>query len=374
MAESVLVTGGAGFLGSHLVDALVARGDRVRVLDSLLPQAHPTGSARFLSKQADLVVGDLRDRPTVDRALEGVTAVFHLGALVGNGHSMVHVRDHADGNVVGTATLLEAMSTRAAQFRRLVHASSMIVYGDGAYACVEHGSALSISRPWERLAQRKWDPICNACGREVYAVPTPEDHPLRPTSTYGITKLAQEHLVLTLSRAYDIAAVALRFLNLYGPRQALSNPSTGVVNLITTRLLNGKAPLVFEDGQQRRDLLHVSDAVRALLAAAEAGPRAHHLAINVGTGSSITVAALAKKMAKLLRVSFEPKITQEFREGDVRHCYPDVGRARELLGWEAKIPFDKGLRELAAWAAQERPEDRTDEANAELRARNIIRA
>ncbi|MBI4012746.1 MAG: NAD-dependent epimerase/dehydratase family protein, partial [Candidatus Rokubacteria bacterium] len=270
MGERVLVTGGAGFIGSHLVDALLARGDPVRVLDSLLEQAHPTGAARFLARDAELIVGDLRERATVDRALDGVSVVFHQGGMVGNGQSMYDVRRYVETNAVGTATLLEAMLARRAQFRRLVVASSMVVYGDGAYRCPAHGRVARVSRPAARLRAARWEPICEACGAEVEATPTPEDHPLHPTSTYAITKRDQEELCLVLGRAHGLPTIVLRYLNVYGSRQSLSNPYTGVAAIIATRLLNGRAPVIFEDGRQRRDFVHVSDVVRANLAAAAA--------------------------------------------------------------------------------------------------------
>jgi dTDP-L-rhamnose 4-epimerase len=372
MTSRVLVTGGAGFIGSHLVDALLARGDQVRVLDNLLPQAHPTGTARFLAREAELQVGDLRDRVAIDRALEGVTSVFHLGGLVGNGQSMVNLREYVDANGVGTATLLEAMVARRAQFARLVVSSSMVVYGDGAYACPAHG-AVQAKRPEERLAARAWEPICPRCGAEVAPMATAEDHPLHPTSTYGISKRDQEELSLVIGRAYRLPTVALRYLNTYGSRQAMSNPYTGVCAIMMTRLLNGKPPTIFEDGGQLRDLTHVSDVVRANLAAEAAPEQALYLPYNVGTGRSVRVLDIARALARTIGVPIAPQVTGEFREGDIRHCFADVSRARRLLGWEARVSFDEGVGELAAWAAGEEPVDRTETANAELRERRILR-
>jgi dTDP-L-rhamnose 4-epimerase len=372
MGSRVLVTGGAGFIGSHLVDALLARGDEVRVLDNLLPQAHPTGKARFLASEAELRIDDLRDRAAVDRALDGVTTVFHLGGLVGNGQSMIQVREYVDANCVGTATLLEAMVARRAQFARLVVSSSMVVYGDGAYVCGTHG-AVRAERPEARLAARVWEPVCPHCGAEVKPVATAEDHPLHPTSTYGISKREQEELSLVVGRAYRLPTVALRYLNTYGSRQALSNPYTGVCAIMMTRLLNGKPPTIFEDGGQLRDLTHVSDVVRANLAAGAAPEAALYQAYNVGTGCSLRVLDIARALARSAGLSIEPQVTGEFREGDIRHCFADVSRARRLLGWEARVSFDEGVGELAAWAAGERPVDRTEAANAELRNMRLLR-
>jgi dTDP-L-rhamnose 4-epimerase len=367
-----LVTGGAGFIGAHLVDHLVASGTSVRVLDDLTPQAHPTGTARFLHADAELLVGDLRDRAAVDRALEGVDVVFHLGGMVGGGQSMVEVRRYVDVNAVGTATLLEAIAARRDRVTRLVVSSSMAVYGDGAYRCGEHGIVAEVRRTDERLVARRWEPLCPRCDREVESVPTPEDHPLRPISTYAITKRDQEELCLVLGRAWGVPTLALRYLNTYGSRQALSNPYTGVAALMVTRLLHGKRPVVFEDGRQRRDLVHVSDVVRANLAAASAPEPAWYLAYNVGTGCSITIAELAVLLARRLGLDLPPEITGLHRRGDIRHCTADVSRARELLGWEASVSLPAGAAELVAWAAGEAPEDLTERANEALRAARII--
>jgi dTDP-L-rhamnose 4-epimerase len=368
-----LVTGGAGFVGSHLVDALLAEGKRVRVLDNLLEQAHPTGEARFLSPDAELMVADLRDEDAVARALEGVNVVFHLGGMVGNGQSMVQIRRYTDVNVTGTATLLEALVARRDRIERLVLGSSMVVYGDGSYACPEHGDLAAVVRERARLVRGAFEPICPTCGAEVEPRPTREEHTLAPTSAYGSSKLAQESLCLAIGSAYQLPTVALRYLNIYGSRQALSNPYTGVAAIMTTRLLNGRPPTIFEDGRQRRDLVHVSDIVRATLAAATAEERAWYKAINVGTGSSITVLEMARALAGALESSIEPDVTGAFREGDIRHCYADVDRARSLLGWEARVPFSEGVGELVRWARDEAPTDHTERANAELRERGMLR-
>lgn len=370
--EMVLVTGGAGFVGSHLVDALLRRGDRVRVLDDLLPQAHPTGKARFLSKEAELLVGDLRDPAMCARALEGVEVVHHLGGMVGNGQSMYDVRRYVDVNATGTATLLEAILARRDRIRRLVVASSMVVYGDGAYACPTHGKVSHVERPIARLRARLWEPICASCGAEVRAIATDEDHALRPTSTYGVSKLAQEQLSLVLGRAYGLPTIALRYLNIYGSRQALSNPYTGVAAIMTTRLRNGKPPTIFEDGEQARDFVHVSDVVRANSAAADAPADACGAAYNVATGRRVRIAEVARLLARHLGVHIKPEITGAFREGDIRHCFADVTRATNRLGFQAKITFEDGVRELVEWASNESPEDLTEAANAELRARALI--
>ena len=374
MGEHVLVTGGAGFIGSHLVDALLARGDRVRVLDNLLPQAHPTGKARYLDPEAELVVGDLRNPRHVAEAVEGVSTVFHLGGIVGNGQSMWDLRRYTEINVVGTATLMEAIVAKRAEIRRLVVASSMVVYGDGAYRCSQHGGLRRTLRPTERLATGMWEPVCPTCGEEVEPIPTREDHELCPNSTYGVSKLGQEQLTLVIGRTYSIPTVALRFLNVYGSRQVLSNPYTGVAAIITNRLANNKPPVIFEDGGQRRDFVHVSDVARANIAAADAGEAAFYRPFNIGTGRSVTVLDIVRSIARGLGTDIAPTMDGEFREGDIRHCFADVRRARDLLGWQARVSFADGAAKLVEWAqGEEVAADQLDAANAELRKRGVIR-
>lgn len=367
----VLVTGGAGFIGSHLVDALLARGARVRVLDCFDVLAHPDGE-RALPPDAELLRGDLRDPAAVDRALEGVAEVLHLGGAVGNGESMLNVRRAVEANVTGTATLLEGVLARRDAVRRLVLASSMVVYGEGAYACPEHGEIAPAPRAPARLRAREWEPPCPHCGRALTPVPVREDFILRPRSVYGVTKRDQEELALVLGDAYGLETVALRYLNVYGPRQALGNPYTGVAAIFAARILAGRRPVVFEDGGQLRDLVHVADVVAATLAAMDA-PAAPGHALNVATGRRTRVLDLAHLLAAALGSELEPEVTGEFRAGDIRHCLADPSRARELLGWEARRELADGLPELAAWVAEQTVSaDRGDAALAELRAHRLV--
>jgi len=369
---TVLVTGGAGFVGSHLVDGLLTAGHSVRVLDNLDPQAHEGGVARFLSPWAELVVGDLRDPGAVGRALRAVEVVFHQGGMVGNGQSMYELRRYVDVNAGGTATLLEEVLHRRDTVRRVVTASSMVVYGEGAYRCAEHGVVAPGLRARRDLDAGRWETRCPQCGAALSPIATCEDQPLRPTSPYGISKRDAEELTLTSGHAHGLETVALRYLNIYGPRQALSNPYTGVAAIFCTQLLAGRRPMIYEDGEQRRDLVHVSDVVRANLLAMDAQLAPGH-ALNIGTGVSLTVRELAITLASELGVDVEPEITGSYRAGDIRHCYADVRRARELLGFAARADRAAELRALAAWVGTQTPVDRTGPAVAELRRWGLIR-
>lgn len=370
-ATRVLVTGGAGFVGSHLTDSLVAEGFDVTVLDSLDPQAHEGGVSRYLSPHARLVQGDLRDRDALGRALDGAEYVFHQAGMVGNGQSMYDMARYIDVNATGTAILMEEVIQRRERVRRVIAASSMVVYGDGAYRCAEHGAIRPPARNRERLAAHRWEPECPRCGTDVAAIPTREDHPLESTSPYGIGKRAGEELVLVAGSAHEVDCVALRYLNVYGPRQALGNPYTGMAAIFCARLLSGRPPLIFEDGEQRRDLVHVSDVVRANRLAMDA-PVAGH-AINVGTGASITVGELATILCVALAPHLSPEITGQYRAGDIRHCWADTSRAEQMLGFRAEMDRTRALTELAEWASGESPVDRSEEARAELVARGMIR-
>ena len=370
----VLVTGGAGFIGSHLVEALLARGAVVRVLDSLEPQVHGPGAtrARYLPAGVELIHASVCDPAAVDRALAGVASVVHLAAQVGVGQSMYAIVPYVDENVRGTAVLLDRIVNGGHAVRRLVVASSMSIYGEGRYRCPTHGPVAPRPRPLAQLQARDWEVHCPACGAVTAPAPCDEDKPIVPTSVYAVTKRDQEELCLCVGRAYGIGTVALRLFNVYGPRQALSNPYTGVGAIFSSRLLNGQAPLVFEDGRQSRDFTHVSDIVEAFCLAVERHDVAD-VAVNVGTGVATSVAGLAEAIGRTLGVSLAPEIVGRFREGDIRHCVADVSRIRAALGFAARVPLAKGLEDLAAWTRRERPDDRVAQARDELERKGLIR-
>jgi dTDP-L-rhamnose 4-epimerase len=370
MERRVLVTGGAGFIGSHLADELLAHGYRVRALDNLSVQVHGADAKRpsYLDRRVELVVGDVRDPSSVRRAVEGVDAVVHLAAAVGVGQSMYQIREYTEVNAVGTAVLLEELSR--VRPRRLVVASSMSIYGEGRYCDAEGGVYDEVERSFEDLKRGDWEPRA-ARGAELSSLPTPEQKPPCLSSVYALSKFDQERMSLMVGRAYGIPTVALRFFNTYGPRQALSNPYTGVLAIFASRLLNGKRPLVFEDGRQRRDFVSVYDVVRACRLALEADA-AVGSAINVGSGRSISIGEVARRLATTLRCEgLAPEVTNQYRVGDIRHCFADISRARELLGYEPLIGLEQGLFGLGQWLRAEKPVDRSEAARRELEQRGL---
>ncbi len=372
MEKHILVTGGAGFIGSHLTDALIARGHKVRVLDRLVPQVHGDGPPPYLNPQAEFIHGDVCDAPVVQRALDGVDTVFHEAAEVGVGQSMYEIDRYVRANDLGTGVLLQQLLSVKDRIKKLVVASSMSIYGEGAYSCVKCGEAYPQLRPTEQLLARRWEVECPECGSELSPIGTKEEKPLFPTSVYAITKQDQEQFCLVVGRAYGIPTVALRYFNVYGPRQALSNPYTGVCAIFSARLLNNQPPVIFEDGDQTRDFVHVSETVQANSLELETDGADYH-AVNVGTGVPTSVRRVAQLLGEGLGKNLEPEIVAKYREGDIRHCVSDISRARKLLGYEPRVTLEQGIPELLRWVSAQSAEDQVRKATAELETRQLVR-
>jgi dTDP-L-rhamnose 4-epimerase len=370
----VLVTGGAGFIGSHLADRLLSEGHDVRALDSLDRQVHPDGERPgYLDSAVELHVGDVRDHAAVARALAGVDAVYHFAAAVGVGQSMYEIERYTSVNSIGAAVVLEEVVERKDSIRKLVVASSMSIYGEGQYRnprTGESGIAPGL-RPESQLAAKQWD-VLGADGGPLDPEPTAETKPLRPTSVYAVNKRDHEELFLSVGAAYGIPAVALRFFNVYGERQALSNPYTGVAAIFSSCLLNGREPVVFEDGSQTRDFIDVRDLVRGCaLALTESG--ADGSTVNLGTGRPTSIVEVARTIAAGLGKVIEPKIVEQYRAGDIRHCYADTRLAEELLGFRSEIAFADGMRDLLAWLEGQEAVASQDSAVEALVARGLAR-
>jgi dTDP-L-rhamnose 4-epimerase len=368
----ILITGGAGFIGSHLADLLLNRKYHVRVLDSLSPQVHGNDGTKpsYLSDEVEFVRGDVRDAMAVRRALQGVDSVVHLAAAVGVGQSMYEIADYVAANDLGTAVLLEALLKRPVG--RLVVASSMSVYGEGLGRKADGTEVEPAERSRDQLRRGQWEPEAGD-GEPLTPIATPETKQPALSSIYALNKFTQEQMCLLFGRAYEVPTTALRFFNVYGTRQALSNPYTGVLAIFGSRLLNGRPPLIFEDGQQRRDFVHVRDVARACLAALESGRSAAGRAINVGSGVSRTVEEVARALARAVhREGLHPQVTGKSRSGDIRHCFADTSLARDLLGFQAEEEFETGLRELAEWWVGRIATDRVEDAMTELEQRGLV--
>ena len=370
---NIIVTGGAGFIGSHLVDALVESGHPVRILDSLVEQVHGGKIPEHLNPSAEFLKADVCDAHAVSNALDGIDVVYHQAAEVGVGQSMYEIVKYVKTNDLGTAVLLEEMIKRPSQFKKLVVASSMSIYGEGAYRCDNCTVVVNpFLRSEEKLAAHEWDYTCEKCGSEIVPIGTSEEKPLFPTSVYAVSKQDQEQYCLSVGRAYNIPTVAFRYFNVYGTRQALSNPYTGVCAIFSSRFLNDQAPLVFEDGEQTRDFVHVSDIVRANLLALETHKGDYEM-FNIGTGRPSSVKDIARLIAKGLGKDIEPEIVGKSRAGDIRHCVADISKARRLLGYEPKVVLEDGLKELLAWVQGQEAQDRVSSATAELAAHSLVK-
>jgi dTDP-L-rhamnose 4-epimerase len=370
MPSHYLITGGAGFLGSYVADALLAAGHRVRALDNLSPQVHgDAGQApAYLDPEVELMRGDVRDPEKVRGALQGVDAVVHFAAAVGVGQSMYQIAEYTSVNNLGTAVLAEALAENPVQ--RLVVASSMSLYGEGLYQAGDGSARVVGERTQEQLRRGQWEWM-DADGSPLTPIATPEDKPPSLASVYALSKYDQEKLCLMIGRAYGIPTVALRFFNAYGPRQALSNPYTGVLAIFASRLLNGNPPLIFEDGHQMRDFVSARDIAQACVLALQA-PHVAGEVFNVGSGEALSVREIAARMAHTLgKEHLQPEITNKYRVGDIRHCFADLTRVRRLLGYQPSVTLESGLEELAEWLAGQQASDRVMQASAELSSRGL---
>jgi dTDP-L-rhamnose 4-epimerase len=365
----ILITGGAGFIGSHLADELLRHGHRVRALDAMSAQVHGADTARpaYLDADVELLRGDVRDAAAVRRALDGIDAVYHFAANVGVGQSMYEVADYTSTNNLGTAVLLEALMQRPVQ--RLVVASSMSIYGEGLYRGRDGTIRAGTERTLDQLRRADWE-VRDAAGEVLIPVATTEDKVPTLASVYALSKFDQERLCLMIGRAYAIPTVALRFFNVFGTRQALSNPYTGVLAIFASRLLNGNPPLIFEDGLQQRDFVSVYDVARACRLALEVEGAAGH-AINIGSGRAYTVRQVGELLGGVLGTNVQPDICGKYRVGDIRHCFADVSLARRILGYEPQVMLEDGLGELAEWLEGQVADDRVAEASAQLASRGL---
>ncbi len=370
MKGTVLITGGAGFIGSHVASELLRKGYQVKVLDSLVTQVHGEKPLRpsYLHRDVEFIRGDVRNPDVLDEALVGVEAVYHFVALVGVGQSMYQIAEYTSVNNLGTAILLERLVKN--RVSKLIVASSMSVYGEGLYLTPDGKPFASATRGTTQLKAHEWE-MSTPEGVPLTPVPTPETKQPSLASVYALSKYDQEQMCLMVGRAYGVPTVALRFFNAYGPYQSLSNPYTGVLAIFASRLMNGQRPIVFEDGQQLRDFVSVYDIARACRLALEVNAAKDQI-FNIGSGHKVTVEQVAARLGKVLGKNIDPEISGTYRVGDIRHCFPDITLAREVLGYRPTVTLEDGMRDLAEWLEKQTAPDRFNEMRAELTARGLV--
>ncbi len=370
----ILVTGGIGFIGSHVVGDLLGAGHEVRVIDLLDSQVHGEDHIPQLDPRVKFFHGDINDPDCLVQALDGCEAVAHLAATVGVGQSMYEVTYYTHANVNGTACLYETLIKNRKRFpvKKVVVASSMSAYGEGLYRCDGCDCALrGRPRPVEQLKARRWEPECPNCRKALKPMPVPETEPFMCESIYALTKRDTEEIALMLGKSHGIATMALRFFNVYGPGQSLSNPYTGVAAIFISRILNRHAPVVYEDGLQSRDFVHVRDVARAVRLALES--KDGDMVLNVGANRPVTILEVAQIILNLSGATGPvPCATQTYRFGDIRHCFADISRIRKLLGWRPEVSIEDGFRELMDWSGTVKAVDRFDQATKELERYGLL--
>lgn len=369
--KNILITGGAGFIGSFLVDELVSSSYDVRIVDSLEEQVHQGKKPKYLNKSAEFIKGDVRDYQVFEKSLKGIDVVFHLASVVGVGQSNYQIKKYVDVNVGGTANLLDLLVNTKHQVKKFITISSMTGYGEGNYKCQKCGIVRPPLREEIQLLKKDWNLYCPNCRRIVIPVSTGENALDFPNSIYGFSKQAQQDMALIIGKLYNIPTVVLRGFNIYGPRQSLSNPYTGVTAIFISRLKNNQPAVIFEDGLQTRDFVSVHDVARAFVLALEKD-EANYQMFNIGSGKGTTILAVGQTLSKLLGKSGLIQINKEFRKNDIRHCFADITKAKKFLGWEPKISLEQGLEELIEWSATQKAEDRFSQAQKELKTKRLI--
>ena len=375
MAKTVLITGGAGFIGSHLAEALFDQSYTVRIFDNLSPQVHGANAKLppYLAGKVDFLEGDIVNKGDVEQAISGIDVVVHLAAETGVGQSMYQISRYADVNIKGSAVLSESIIEKGKSIKKVIVASSRAVYGEGKYRCKNCGVTYPEQSTEDELRMKRWQMHCAKCGRSIKSLPTDEQSLLKPTSIYAVTKQAQEQIFSLMARTYERPTVMLRYFNVYGQRQSLSNPYTGILSIFCSRIINGKAPLVYEDGLESRDFVHVSDVVKATILALEK-TETNYEVFNVGSGRRVTILEVANLLVEKLEGSLKPVVVGEYRVGDIRHCYSNLTRIKSKLGYEPSKSLEEGISEFVDWVKQQKNIlDLSDKASEELSSRKLLR-
>ena len=374
---NVLITGGAGFIGSRLARKLAGEGAAVTVLDTLSAQVHgpDAGFAPELRDVAECVEGDVRDRALMAKLAADKTVIVHFAAETGTGQSMYAVERYESVNIGGAAVLLDVlMNDRPPALKKLIVASSRAIYGEGQYRCGAHGTVFPPARSAADMSAGRFDPVCPTCGEALVLEATGEDTPFAPASFYGLTKQVQEQMTLMFAKVLGLDAFALRYQNVYGPGQSLSNPYTGILSVFAQQARQGKTINVFEDGEESRDFVYIDDVIEATAACIAPAATGVH-ALNVGSGARVSVREVAEVIVRHFRSPSEIRVTGDFRVGDIRHNLADLARLRAVTGFEPKWRFADGLEQFLTWAAQHGVEDGGYETSlAELRSRGLLDA
>jgi dTDP-L-rhamnose 4-epimerase len=378
LKKNILITGGSGFIGSRLANFQNASGHKVRVLDNLSPQIHgiiPESSPLFLSLHQDVefIHGSVTNRDDLIKALQGIDTVVHLAAETGTGQSMYAIQHYSGVNIGGTALLLDLIANEPFPIKKIIVASSRAVYGEGRYRCDHHGVVYPSARFERDMEQGDFSVHCPVCGEPVQVAATDEETPAQPISVYGVTKLTQEQLVLTVGKALGISAIAFRYQNVYGPGQSLSNPYTGILSIFSTRIRNNSAINIFEDGKESRDFVYIDDVVSITAQAVEYEPPLVEF-FNVGAGVAIDVLAIANTLQKLLDVTVPTAISGKFRVGDIRHNYADLTKIRKVLDFAPTVSFEQGLAKFVAWVKTEQvPVDQFEQSLNEMKSKGLFK-
>lgn len=371
--KNILVTGGAGFIGSHLTDKLIDSGYNVTILDNLTSQVHQGKKPNYLNKKAKFLKGDITKKGNIANAVKNIDAIFHEASVVGVGQSMYDIEHYVKNNSLGTSVLLDFLANNKHSVKRILVASSMSAYGEGLYNCKRCGMVRPPLRDDSQMSKKKWELFCPNCKGLLKPIGIPESESFKCNSIYAVTKQSQEDMVMIFGQAYGVPATALRYFNVYGPRQSLSNPYTGVAAIFLSRLKNDKSPIVYEDGLQTRDFISVYDIADANMFCLE-NEKSFGKIFNLGSGNTVTIKSIAEILAKLLLKKINPDITQKFRSGDVRHCTGDINLIKKTLGWSPKWSFEEGMKDLIAWGEKENAKDLFDQAERELDLKGLLKS
>jgi dTDP-L-rhamnose 4-epimerase len=371
--KNVLITGGAGFIGSNLSDKLVENGYHVTILDNLSPQIHGDSAEFKPLKNVGFTRGDVRSRKDWQTVLREVNIVVHLAAETGTGQSMYEVHRYTDNNVNGTAVMLDCLVNESHNVNKVIIASSRAIYGEGKYKCAEHGVLYPDARAEQDLANGNFEPVCPSCNKKLEVMPTDEESKIHPSSVYGITKLGQEQMVMNVCKSVQIPAVAFRYQNVYGPGQSLKNPYTGILSIFSTLIRNGKSLNVFEDGMETRDFVFIDDVVKATILGIESNSNGQEI-YNVGSGTATTVLHVAKKLKELYQADIDINVTGNYRLGDIRHNIADLKKIKDELGFQPEFSFDSGITEFSKWVlSQEINSDRYDESIDQMKSKGLLK-